>query len=289
MAITNSIVVGVDGSASALAAARWAAHEARRRHLDVRVVHAWGMTGVYYGAGIGMPSAVYEQLEQVATRVLTDAVEAVRQAAPGIAVVGEMPPEPAIPTLVGRSRTARMVVVGSKGRGGFAGMLAGSTAVGVTSHARCPVAVIRGEEHDGPVVVGVDCSRAGEPAIGLAFEEASGHGAPLVAIHAWTDCEYDSAYGTARYFAEADTFSGEEERLLAASLAGWQEKYPDVQVERVIAKDRPRHQLLQWSDQARLIVVGSRGRGGFRGLLLGSTSQALIHHSNCPVLVVRST
>lgn len=288
MGITNPITVGVDGSASALDAVRWAAQEALRRRLGLRVLHAWGMSGIHYGSGIPMPASVFDTLQQDATQVLEEAVETARSLSPKLSVTGEMPYEPPVLCLVERSRTAGLIVLGSTGRGGFVGMLAGSTAVGVSAHSRCPVAVIRGTEREGPVVVGVDGSPAGEPAVALAFDEAAEHDVPLVAVHAWADLEYDSFYGSPRYFGDTDTFAEEEQRLLSESLAGYQEKYPDVAVERVIVRDRPRHQLLLWSERARMVVVGSRGRGGFRGLLLGSTSQALIHHAKCPVLITRS-
>ncbi|HET6503932.1 MAG TPA: universal stress protein [Amycolatopsis sp.] len=287
MPTTNSIVAGVDGSDNALTAVRWAAAQARRRGLGLRIVHAWGVTGAYYGGGLPLPAALFDILEEDSKRVLAQAVDLARTEAPGLTVVGEMPHEAPIPVLVDESRSARMVVLSSTGRGGFAGMLAGSTAVAVSVHARCPVAVIRGAERAGPVVVGADGSPEGEPALALGFEEASSRAAPLVAVHAWSDFEYDSFYGSSRYFADSGTFADEEELLLAESLAGWQEKYPDVPVERVLVKDRPRQVLLEWSRRARLLVVGSRGRGGFRGLLLGSTSQALIHHAHCPVLITR--
>jgi nucleotide-binding universal stress UspA family protein len=110
---------------------------------------------------------------------------------------------------------------------------------------------------------------------------------PLIAVHAWSDVTYDDMYGTARIVAEWESLEEGEERLLAQRLAGWQEKYPDVEIRRDLVRDRPRHALLDWSMEAQLLVVGSRGRGGFRGMLLGSTSQALVQHAQCPVLVVR--
>ena len=161
------------------------------------------------------------------------------------------------------------------------------------SHAHSPVAVVRGR-HDsapvaesGPVVVGVDGSPASEPAIAAAFEEASSRGAPLVAVHAWYDSTCEDFSGTVRIIPRWEPVADDEERLLARRLAGWQEKYPDVEVRRVLRRDRPRHALLEAAEKARLVVVGSRGRGGFTGMLLGSTGQALVQHAGCPVLVVR--
>jgi nucleotide-binding universal stress UspA family protein len=155
------------------------------------------------------------------------------------------------------------------------------------------VAVIRGRHgtanvpESGPVVVGVDGSPASELAIAAAFEEASSRRAPLIAVHAWSDVTYEDFYGTVRIVPQWESLEEDEERLLAQRLAGWQEKYPDVEIRRVLRRDRPRHALLEAAEKAQLVVVGSRGRGGFTGMLLGSTSQALVQHAGCPVLVVR--
>jgi nucleotide-binding universal stress UspA family protein len=192
--------------------------------------------------------------------------------------------------LIELSRDARMLVLGHTGRGGFAGMLVGSTASAVASHAHCPVAVIRDTTSmpaTGPVVVGLDGSPTSELAIAAAFDEASFRNVPLIAVHAWSDLTYDDVNGTARFPFAWKSLEDDELRLLGQRLAGWQEKYPDVEVRRELVRDRPRHALLGWSAQAQLVVVGSRGRGGFRGMLLGSTSQALVRHARCSVLVVR--
>lgn len=173
-------------------------------------------------------------------------------------------------------------------------MLAGAAVAAVVSNAGCPVVVVRGRGGDGPVpldgpvAVGVDTSPNSEAAIAAAFEEASFRQVPLVAVHAWADVVCDAIERTARPVPERETQRQPvEERLLAQRLDGWQEKYPDVEVRRKLVRDRPRQVLLDESERAQLMVVGTRGRGGFAGMLLGSTSQALIHHSACPVLVVR--
>ncbi|WP_158888132.1 universal stress protein [Amycolatopsis anabasis] len=285
--MNQAIVAAVDGSVTSTRALRWAAEFAASRNLPLHIVHAFGLIGSYYGAGLPAPQEVFDALEQESKDILREAAEAARTVSDQLTVTTSMPVQPPIPLLLELSRSARMVVLGSSGRGGFAGMRIGSTAIAVASHARCPVAVIRGDEAgSGPVVVGVDGSSVSERAIAVAFEEASWRGAPLAAVHAWSDLDWESAYGTSRLFVDWDTLAADEERLLAQRLAGWQEKYPEVPVERVVVRDNPRHQLLQWSEKARLVVTGSRGRGGFRGLLLGSTGQALIQHAACPVLIV---
>ncbi|PXY36537.1 universal stress protein [Prauserella flavalba] len=286
------IVAGTDGSERGTDAVLWAADMAARRNRTLRIVHAFS---ALEGFGTGLPPSaeIYETIEAEAGRVLASCHDVAKAVASDLRIETAKPSSEPIPALIRESRSASMVVLGASGRGGFTGMLAGSTAVGVASHAQCPVVVLRKHEDgsaapaDGPVVVGVDGSPVSEEAIGVAYHEASLRGVPLVAVNAWLDVEYDSAFNQARLYFEGGPYEDDQERLLAERLAGWQEKYPDVHVERVVVRDRPRHQLLQRSATASLLVVGSRGRGGFSGLLLGSTSQALIHHAHCPVMIVR--
>ncbi|PXY22270.1 universal stress protein [Prauserella muralis] len=290
--VTGKVVVGIDGSEASTQATRWAARLAAQRELPLYIVHAYGLLGRYYGE-LPISSGVFEAVEDEAKTLVSAAAEAARAEAPGVEVEAVVIDEPPVTLLIKLSREARFVVLGASGLGGFAGMLAGSTAVGLAGHGECPVVIVRhreGQEQppaDGPVVVGVDGSPVSERAIAAAFEEASFRGAPLVAVHAWLDVEYESAFNRARVFFEGGPLQQDEERLLAERLAGWQEKYPDVAVERVLAKDRPKHELLERSATAQLVVVGSRGRGGVAGMLLGSTSQTLLHHAQCPVMIVR--
>jgi nucleotide-binding universal stress UspA family protein len=154
--------------------------------------------------------------------------------------------------------------------------------------------VIRGRSPDeaspsrGAVVVGVDGSPAGESALAMAFDEASWRGADLIAVHTWIEFYSDSSSASAgQFLVDWDALETCERELLAERMAGWQEKYPDVEVRRVVTRDRPVRCLLEHAADAQLLVVGSRGRGGLSGMLLGSTSQALMYHAPCPLLVVR--
>jgi nucleotide-binding universal stress UspA family protein len=212
------------------------------------------------------------------------------QAEAGSGVAVEIVPAetPPVPTLVGESAEAALVVLGSRGLGGFSGLLVGSTAVQLAGRARCPIAVVRGASAVGPVVVGVDGTPAGEGAIGFAFAQASLWDAELIAVHAWSDLILDAAHLTGSGAIDFGPLEQRSAELLAERLAGWQEKYPDVHVRREVVRERPTKALLRRAEHARLVVVGSRGRGGFRGLLLGSTSQHLLHHAACPVAVVRT-
>ena len=135
------------------------------------------------------------------------------------------------------------------------------------------------------MVVGVDGSPTSEAATAFAFEAASLRRVPLVAVHVWRDVLVDA---TMAPLLDWDVIDSDEREVLAERLAGWSEKYPDVPVRRLVARDRPARALVEESGRAQLVVVGSRGRGGFHGLLLGSVSQALLHHAHCPVAVVRS-
>jgi nucleotide-binding universal stress UspA family protein len=287
------IVAGVDGSASALHAARWAANEADIRRVPLLLIHGVKISTAIIGR-LEVATSFFEALESDGRRYLAEAETAVRQAYPRLEVAVELYNEDPVPVLIDLSRTARLVVLGSRGLGGFSGILVGSTAVALVTHGHCPVAVIRGRTPEeappteGPVVAGVDGSPASEAAIAIAFEEASLRNAGLVAVHTWIDFSSDYSYAYARQFlVDWNRIETEEQELLAQRLAGWQEKYPDVTVRRVVTRDRPVRQLLEHAAQAQLLVVGSRGRGGVTGMLLGSTSQALIYHAPCPLLVVR--
>jgi nucleotide-binding universal stress UspA family protein len=289
---TGAIVVGIDGSAEAARAVRWAAAEAAPRNLRLHLVYGFDPLFGYYAGGLPVPQSAFDELESFAERRLSEATGVAHQVAASLTVTTARPHEPPIPVLLGLSKKAQLIVLGSAGWGGFTGMLAGSTAVAVAAHAECPVAVVRTRADGspathGPVVIGVDGSRTSERALGVAFDEATWRGVPLVAVHSWSDADYLSTLPEEYALIEQEPADEEQRRVLAEGLAGWQDKYPDVQVERVVVKDRPRRQLLEWAARSQLVVVGSRGRGGFTGMLLGSTSQALIHHAGCPVLIVR--
>lgn len=287
-AVAAPIVVGVDGSTSALDAVRWAAQECARHRVPLRLVHGYLLPTRGYPEIVMTGNEVRQAMENQARQWLDEAREAARAVAPDVAVDTELVLEGPVPLLIGQSREARLVVLGSQGLGGFTGLLVGSTAVALAAHGKCPVVVVRGTAAEGgPVVVGVDGSPASEAAIAFAFEAASTRGVPLTAVMTWTDFLVDSPYGEARLAIDWAQVEEAEFRLLAQRLAGWQEKFPDVHVDRLVLRDRPVRALLRLAAEAQLLVVGSRGHGGFTGMLLGSTSQALVYHSPCPIAVVR--
>ncbi|NUT92886.1 MAG: universal stress protein [Saccharothrix sp.] len=284
--MTAPVVVGVDGSASALAAVAWAAREARRRRVPLKLVHAYLVPARGYPEIVLTGHEVRQALEDQGRRWLVEA-EAAARAAADVEVEVALEHSGAAGAMVWESERARLVVLGSRGLGGFTGLVVGSVAVAVAAHGKCPVVVVRGGDHaDGPVVVGVDGSPASEEAVDFAFEAASARGVPLKAVHAWTDFLVDGPYGS-RLTVDWAEVEAAEQRLLAERLAGRAEKYPDVVVQRLVVRDRPVRALLAEAEGAGLLVVGSRGHGGFTGMLLGSTSQALVHHATCPLAVVR--
>lgn len=208
--------------------------------------------------------------------------------APEVTVDGAVVPGAASAVLLAESSAAELVVLGSRGLGGFAGLLLGSTAVQVSAHADCPVLVIRGEvPASGPVVVGVDGSELSEQAVAFAFAEASRRDTELIAVHAWL---YPTPVGPGDILPlvyDLDAFREQEERVLAESVAGWSERYPEVTVRQRLVRGSPGGALVEQSRTAQLVVVGARGRGALGGLLLGSVSHAVLHHAESPVAIVR--
>jgi nucleotide-binding universal stress UspA family protein len=294
--VGRPIVAAVDGSTSSLHAALWAADEAARLHAPLRLVHAVNFTAFAYIGGAGPPQSFFDDLESDGREQLVQAETAIHQVHPDLAVDVDLQTADPVPALIGESDNARLIVLGSRGLGGFTGILVGSTAVALVAHAHCPVVVVRGSTFDaappshGAVVVGVDGSPASEPALAMALEEASFRGVDLIAVHAWIEFTSDRAYAYARQFMmDWDAIENREREVLAERLAGWQEKYPDVTVRSVVTRDPATRGLLDHSADAQLLVVGSRGRGGFAGMMLGSTSQALVYHATCPLMVVPST
>ena len=229
-------------------------------------------------------------LEQGRSLLDTAAAE-VRQSHPAVEITTRLTHDDPTSALRRESRNARLTVIGSHGVGRLAGVLLGSVALSVASDNPAPVAVIDPERPGapgGPVVVGVDGSPASEAAIAFAFDAAAARGVELTAVHSWNDTVVAGDFPEFALLVDPVAIEQEEHVLLSEQLAGWREKYPDVTVNHEVVRGRPTNALLEASGQAQLVVVGSRGRGGFAGLLLGSTSQALIAHAACPVVIARS-
>ncbi|MEV6715409.1 universal stress protein [Lentzea sp. NPDC051208] len=290
--ISRPVVVGVDGSSSASHAVRWAAEEAARRGTNLVITHSCMVVPVHAPHVAPSSEAFAEAVYDHGRVVLAEATTVAKEAAPEVEATTELTSGGAAEQLVGRSASAQLVVLGSRGLGGFTGLLVGSIAVAVTTHALCPTIVVREPspdavpDRDAPVVVGLDGSPSSDAALAFAFEAATLRGVAVHAVRTWWDLTAETAWQRGLTATNLASIEAAEQRLLAEQLAPCTTKYPDVPVHRSLTRDRPAHTLVEQSAKAQLVVVGTRGRGGFRGLLLGSTSQALIHHAHCPVAVV---
>jgi nucleotide-binding universal stress UspA family protein len=281
----RTVIVGVDGSEEALRAVRWAVPEARRRRATLRLVTAFTWTDDRMVGWPGLGQAAYgERLRAAAEHDLAAAATAAAQLDPDLPVEQDLVLGFPGGVLVDQAQGAELLVVGDNGRGRLGSVLAGSVAVGVAAHAACPVVVVRGVEPQPderlPVVVGIDGTPLSEAAIAFAFEAASARRAPLLAVHTWVG-------PLIAELVDWQSAAVESEESLAERLAGWGAKYPDVHVERVVARTSAARALLDQAARAQLVVVGSRGHGEMAGLLLDSVSNALVHAAPCPVVIVR--
>lgn len=270
------VLVGVDGSDAAIQAVRWAAVEAHARKVPLKLVHVIDTENDF--------PFVAEDLEEeeAAGR---DALKAAREAATvedyTIDIEVELLRGRANRAFVDLSENASLLVVASVGAGFFERMVLGSTALSIAHHAKCTVAVVRGADGNpvpptsGPVVAGVDHSDSADIVVGTAMQEAAIRHADMTAVHA----------RRRRGSKEADE---EARSRIDRLIATWGAKFPSVDVETVVAEAGPTKHLVAISAGARSVVVGSRGRGGFESALLGSTSQSLLYHAQCPVIIARS-
>lgn len=287
----SGVVVGVDGSAPSGVAVRWAAREAMLRKCRLTLVHAAG-SSIRSRPAAEMTAALRQHQERGARAVVDDALRIVKDTTKDgspAEIDTQLFTSPPVPTLVDMSKDADMVVVGTRGLGGVRRVLLGSVSTGLIHHAHCPVAVIHPDAarqsravHDA-VLLGVDGSPASELATAIAFEEASLRETRLVALYAWTDADMARVSSM-----EESALQSAAEETLAERLAGWREHYPDVSVTRIVEYDHPATRLLDHSKLAQLVVVGSHGRGGFAGMLLGSVSTAVAQAASTPVIVARS-
>jgi nucleotide-binding universal stress UspA family protein len=282
------VVVGVDGSPSSTMAVRWAAREATMRNVGLTLVHVSNPPAVRPAAPI--PAEIYQRHREEARKVLAEAIKVAEDSVEGNRpkIDSELLSAAPVPTLIDLSKEAHMMVVGCRGQDALQRTLLGSVSIGLLHHAHCPVAVIHDEApillgpSQLPVLVGIDGSPASELATAIAFDEASFRGVDLVALHAWTDSDISRV--PSKQWATQQSRAAE---ILAERLAGWQERYPDVTVHRRLVFDRPARHLLDESESAQLVVVGSHGRGGFAGMLLGSVSTAVVHAARIPAIVAR--
>ncbi|KXI15816.1 universal stress family protein [Corynebacterium sp. CMW7794] len=294
MAKEDIVVVAVDGSEASKNAVRWAANTAMKRGIPLRIASSYTVPQFLYAEGMVPPKELFDDLQAETLEKIEAARAVAHEVAPDIKIGHTIAEGSPIDMLLEMSHDVTMVVMGSRGMGGLSGMVMGSVSASVVSHASCPVVVVREDNQVtestkyGPVVVGVDGSEVSQKATHYAFAEAAARGAELIAVHTWMDMQVQASLaGLSAAQAEWAEVEKEQGVLLTERLAEFQAEYPDVPVKKVIARDRPVRALADAAAGAQLLVVGSHGRGGFKGMLLGSTSRALLQNAPCPMMVVR--
>ena len=288
--MSSGVVVGYDGSEHSNIAVDWAAAEAVSRGLPLTLVAATTipLEGMRFGGSVLSPDAIDDLLERLNVATEARAAES-RAAHPGLDIRVKVALGSPASVLVEASANADLVVLGSRGMGGFRGLLVGSVGVQVASSAACPVVVIRKapSTEAKTIVVGVDGSELSVAALDFAFEMADRRGWSVRAVHAWEVPAYDviaAPSGPPPF--DVEEFEAAEQRAFAESLAGQRERHPGVSVDEVIVRSPSARGILDASDDAALIVLGTRGRGEFLGALLGSVSQGVLHRAKVPVAVI---
>lgn len=300
------IAVGLDGSRESLAAADWAAREARRRGVTLRLVHAWeGLTDPDQGPGLKEP--VLPELavpRHWARRILRSAENDLGLRHPGLPIVADLVAEPPLAAMAEAGREAELLVLGSRGLGGVTGFLVGSVALSAVAHADRPVALVRAgyraederlpdaDGHtasSGPyrgVVLGLDARSPCDPVAEFAFDAAARREAPLNIVYTWNPSSYADLVAAPHERVTDAVFEERARRALTAALQPWREKHPGQAVTEVLRTGKPARNLMALTADAGLLVVGRRKRHSPVGTRLGPVAHAVIHHVDCPVVVV---
>lgn len=279
--LTAPIVVGVDGSPCSQLALDWAADEARLRRAPLKLVYVVDSPG---------PRGAFGYLTDEVTAFGDDLLAGARERVAGRQVPAStaIVCDDAAHGLIREAKDATMLVVGSRGHGGFHDLLLGSTSLHAAMHAACPVAVIRpptpggAEDTAGRIVLGTDGSPRAAAAARVAFEEARLRDIGLTVLHTWVGSLPEATAG----LPGDDALEVRARMVVNDAIAPWASRYPEVDVRKVVVKESASRALIAASSGAEMVVVGCRGRGGFTSLLLGSVSHALLHHAGCPVLIV---
>lgn len=290
--VHGSIVVGVDGSEPAAAALDWAVRQAALENRPITVVHACGLPGAMQD----FEDIVANErgLMSVGRSIAREAVHDARAADSTIGVESLVTMGHPETVLLEASETADMLVIGARGRGTVASALLGSVSATIARESRCPLVVVRAfeeppeDEDTRPVVVGVDGTPVSTAAVEFGFRMASVRRAPLTLLHAtWDLREHVAPVLDLRSYAGKVNLNEDEERLVAETVAGLCEKYPDVAVTETYRRGEPGRRLVEASRTAALVVVGTRGRRLLTTNLLGSVSRGVVERAYCPVAVVR--
>jgi nucleotide-binding universal stress UspA family protein len=292
MSTSNApVVVGIDGSDSAVNAARWAGAVAEKLGAPLHILHALPTLGRNLTDSAGALLAAMMTYQQDCAEIfLKAAVDSVAAERPGLTVTTASLNQPADGALIEVSGRARLVVLGGKAVTPAAALLVGSTSLSVATHAACPVVAYRGdrpEPGDGPIVVGVDGSPAAEHALAAALELADRLGAPLRAVRSMSLHVPAETGVTIPFVIDWEALEAAELTALTETVDKAARRYPDVDAKCFVEVASPAKALMQHGADAQLVVVGTRGRNALAGVLLGSTSLNMLHHSRVPVMICR--
>ncbi|MBR7825632.1 universal stress protein [Actinospica sp. MGRD01-02] len=282
------VVVGVDRSENAARAARWAAREALARHAPLTVVNALDLPT---DASLPLEPPEFALKERKAGVEFAESAAAdLRAEFPGLEIVAEVSDLAPARTLNTLSSDAALLVTGTRGHGGFSGMLLGSVSRRLAAHAHTPLVVVRGYESEDlidEVVLGVEDAESAA-AIRFAFEAAQRYGSSLHAVRAWSPRPtYAAPAGP--FFAEYEEFQADERKAVEQLLAPFHSSYPEVHVQITAARGNPVPVLVETARNTRLIVVGSHRRRGPLAVGAGYVVDGLLAHSPTPVAVVPIT
>ncbi|MER6012485.1 universal stress protein [Streptomyces bluensis] len=292
--MSHPVLVGVDGSPPSSAAADWAAREAALRGVPLRLVHASPPL-----PGTAVPVQAMDRLRQMGERMLQRAVAEIGARYPDLDVHGEQADDAPAPALLAAARAARLLVVGTRGTGGFDGLAVGSVALRMAAAAPCPVVLVPqrspgasgegGQEARGAaqVVLGLDAHHPVGEVADFAFSAAEARGAQLRVVHAWA-LPAESVSPRTLVVTEEDRATWEDQEVLrlADALRAWQEKYPRVTVRTDVMLLHPAEALVNTSRSADLLVVGRHTGPPAAEGRLGPVTHAVLHHARCPVAVV---
>jgi nucleotide-binding universal stress UspA family protein len=295
---TGGIVVGYDGSSSAQHAVEWAAREAKRRGRPLTVLSVMDYGGLGYAGPVGLAHWWPDVAVEHGRKLSAEGADRAREITPDLEVTPETQVGPTAAVLIETSRTAELMVVGSRGHGELRNLAIGSVAAGLAAHGRCPVVIVRGEGNvftgpAQPVVVGIDGSAPASVALAFAASLADQAASPLTVVCAWNALAEDAwvdAYARGGGPHDPDLRPAERRVAQAAldtAVASVRAEHPAVAVTPSLVEGPPAPALLEAGAEAGLLVVGTRGHGAFTSLLLGSVSHAVVHAATRPVAVVR--
>ena len=282
--MTEPVVVGVDGSGRSLRALVWAAHSAALHHCQLKIVHV--LPRYEYDLPF-FPEGRFAEAAKRGTGIVAEAAAIAREAYPDLEVTSALPSGKApAKVFLEEAEHAHAVVLGAKGEGGFGNLALGSVSLQVVGHAASPVIIVdhitTGHRR---VVVGADGSPHSTAALAYAFQAASLRKARLLVLHAWSMPHQPEP--PVLIDPDPDEIAKKHQHELEEQISGLRKQYPEVEVTEDLLRDAPIPALTRASDRADLLVLGSRGRGGFHGLALGSVSHQLLHYSACPIAIVR--